>query len=291
MAMKRIMLLGAGGQVAQALRAETLPSDWKLAAYGRTECNITDHRAVQNAIQSFKPDFVINAAAMTNVDLCETNQEQAAFTNFEGPANLAAQCSAVDVPLLHLSTDYVFDGRESDHPYRPEDKMNPINVYGNTKLMGEESVRHEHAWHIILRTSLVFSALGSNVLTKTLQAIDKGDELKIPTDQIACPTYAPDLAKAIITMANAILLGKVDGFGTYHYCGEPAASRFDFVKSIADVYGKPSKITPAKLTDFPDKAPRPAYSALDSTKLRTVYGIEQNQWQTGLKEALQKLKT
>ncbi len=163
--MKRIMLLGAGGQMGQAVRAEPLPRDWELAALSRAECDITDHRGVHKAVQTFRPDLVINAAAMTAVDKCETEQDQAVATNFEGPANLAAQCSAIDAPLIHISTDYVFDGQDGEVPYKPDDKMNPLSIYGNTKMMGEESVRHELAFHVILRISSVFSAFGTNMLT------------------------------------------------------------------------------------------------------------------------------
>src|SRR5271168_5398764 len=148
MTQKRIMLLGANGQVGQALRAADLPADWELGAYGRAECDILDHRAVQNAVRVFKPDLIINAAAMTAVDKCETEEELAMAANFEAPANLAAQCASTDVPLIHISTDYVFDGTDGEIPYRHDSPMNPVNTYGYSKMMGEEAVRHELAWHV-----------------------------------------------------------------------------------------------------------------------------------------------
>lgn len=293
MVLKRIMLLGAAGQVGLALRHRSSLADWELGAFGHAECDITDHRAVQDAMQSFKPDLVINAAGMTNVDLCEKEQDRAVACNFEAPANLAAQCSVMDIPLIHLSTDYVFDGSESETPYKPDDKMNPLSVYGNTKMMGEESVRHEMAWHVILRISSVFSAFGNNLLTRTLKLIDERDELKIVTDQKSCPTHAAEVATALITMTNAILKGKTDGFGTFHLCGTPSVTRFEFVQEILNAYApftaRRPKIVPAKSADFPGTAIRPAYSALDCAKIGALYGITQKPWREGLADAMQML--
>jgi len=293
MATKRIMLLGATGQVGQALRAEPMPQDWQLAAFGRQECDITDHRAVKDKIHTIKPDIVINAAAMTAVDKCETEQDAAMAANFDGPANLAAQCSAIDAPLIHLSTDYVFDGTESERPYRPDDAMSPLSVYGHSKMMGEEAIRHGHPWHVILRISSVFSAYGTNLLTKMIQSIETRDELKIVTDQKSCPTPAQDVARGIITIAGAILGGKSNGFGTFHLCGTPAAVRIEFMQAIMDAYApytaRRPKILPALSSDFPGFAERPAYSALDCTKTREIYGIEQRPWRDGLNEAMQLL--
>ncbi len=294
MAVNRIMLLGANGQIGQALRAEPLPADWQLGVYGHAECDITNHRATQQTIRNFKPDLVVNAAAMTAVDQCEKEPDKAVAANFEAPANLAAQCSAIDVPLIHLSTDYVFDGDNGNVPYKPDAPMNPLGIYGNTKMMGEESVRHELAWHVILRVSSVFSAFGANILTKTLKMLDEKDELKFVNDQISSPTYAPDIAKTIIVMAEAILRGHSGGFGTFHLCGEPPCSRYDLVQAIMEAYAphttrRPS-ILPAATADFPGFAARPAYSVLDCSSLRAVYGIEQKPWREGLAEAMQKLK-
>jgi dTDP-4-dehydrorhamnose reductase len=292
MGSKRIMLLGAGGQVGQALRAETLPVDWQLGAYSRNECDITNHRQVREVIQSFKPDIVINAAAMTAVDKCETEQDAARAANFDGPANLAAQCSAIDAPLIHLSTDYVFDGSEA-RPYRPDDLMNPLSFYGESKMMGEEALRHESHSHVILRISSLFSQYSSNLLTKALQNIDTRDEMKIVTDQKSCPTYAPDVAKALIKIADAILRGKTNGFGAYHYCGEGPVNRLEFTQAIMDAYAPHTKrrpvMLPALSADFPGFAVRPPYSVLDCAKTASVYGIQQRPWREGLAEAMQVL--
>jgi len=290
MAAKRIMLLGAGGQIGLALRAQPLPADWELAAYGRSECDITNHGVVQSAIRNFKPNIVINAAAMTAVDKCETDRPQAIAANFDAPANLAAQCSVADIPLIHLSTDYVFDGEGRNTPYGEDDEVDPLSVYGDSKMMGEEAVRHSHPWHVILRTSSVFSAFGTNLLTRTLHALDTRDELKIVTDQKSGPTAAQDVAKALVVMTDAILRGKSNGFGTFHLCGAPPATRLEFVQAIMDAYAphttRRPTILPALTSDFPGFAPRPAYSVLDCSKILRIYGIAQNAWRDGLAEAM-----
>jgi dTDP-4-dehydrorhamnose reductase len=285
--MKRILLLGATGQVGQAIQRE--PHGWELAAYGSKDVDITDHGDTQKAIRAFKPDLIINAAAMTNVDQCEHEPERARAVNFDAVANLAAQCSVLDIPLIHLSTDYVFDGRETT-PYTPDSQMSPLSIYADTKMMGEMALRHELAWHVILRISSIFSALGTNLLTRALANLFKNDEIKIVADQISCPTYAPDLAKALIKMTNDILHGMHNAYGTFHYCGSPAATRLEFVQAIMEAYTpfteKRPHILAAKSSDFPGFAERPAYSVLDCEKIRAIYGIEQRLWHEGLTEAM-----
>ncbi len=293
MSEKRIMLLGANGQIGQAFRAEALPADWQLGAYGHAELDIANHQAVRNAVIDFKPELIINAAAMTNVDAAEKDHQQALAVNFEALANIAALCSARDILCIHLSTDYVFDGQDGETPYTVDNQMHPLNAYGETKMMGEEALRHELAWHVILRVSSVFSAFGNNILTKLIGWIDERDEMKIVTDQKSCPTYAPDIAKALITMTTAMLKGKVDGFGTFHLCGAPAATRFEFMQAIMEAYApftdKRPGITPVLSADLPGFAPRPAYSVLDCAKISRVYGIEQKPWRESLNEAVKLL--
>lgn len=291
--MKRILLFGAHGQVGQALQAEALPAGWVLGAFGRSACDLTDHAATQKAIAEFKPSLVINAAAMTNVDACEREPDAAMKANFDAVANLAAQCSTRDIPVIHLSTDYVFDGRDGGIPYAEDAQMNPLNVYADTKMMGEMALRQELAWHVILRVSSIFSAFGQNILTRTLAMLSQKDELKIVTDQTSCPTYAPDLAQALVTMAEAILRGHYNAFGTFHYCGEPAATRLEFAQAVMAAYAphtpRRPRILPALSSDFPGFAERPAYSVLDCRKIAATYGIAQSPWRDGITEAITKL--
>ena len=290
---KRILLLGAAGQMGQAIAHEPTPAKSEIIACNRTECDIADLDSLRRAIQRHKPDLVINLAAMTAVDVCEKEKDMARAINFEGPTNLAALCLATDTPLIHISTDYVFDGRDGEIPYTTEFPMNPLSAYGETKMLGEEAIRHQLPWHVILRVSSVFSAYASNIFTKAIKSIDEKDELKIVTDQKSCPTHAPEIAKAILHMATEILGGKSDGFGTFHFCGANPANRLEFVQTIMDAYApftsrRPS-ILPALSSDFPGLAERPAYSVLDCEKIARVYGIQQKPWQDGIKAAMQTL--
>lgn len=287
------MLLGANGQVGQALRAEPLPADWELRPYARQELDITDHMAVQAAMHDYRPDVIINPAAVTNVDAAQHDPQLALAVNFDAIANFAAQCSAMDIPFIHLSTDYVFDGRDGEVPYKPDDKVNPINIYGDSKFMGEEALRHELAWHVILRVSSVFSVFSKNLLTGILGSIDTQDEIRAAEDQICAPTYAPDIAKGILAIVSAILKGQHNIYGTYHLCGTPAVTRLEFVQTIMDAYApytqKRPRITPVSVHDTQGKAPRPAYSVMDCAKTQAVFGVVQRDWRIGLGEALEAL--
>jgi dTDP-4-dehydrorhamnose reductase len=290
MTTKRILLFGGSGQIGQALRAEPLPAGWTLAAPPRAECDITDHSRMRDTVQAFKPDLIINSAAMTNIDQCQADLDAALAVNFEAAAALTAQCSANDVPLIQLSTDYVFDGQDGEVPYKPDDLMNPLNIYGQSKYMGEEAVRHDLPFHVILRVSAVFSAFGKNILTRVLETIEAGDEAKFPVGQKACPTYAPEIAKALITMTNAILGGKSNGFGIFHFCGEGPANRLEFAQSVMDAYlpytARRPKLLPAT---EPQAVPRPAYSVLDCRKILDIYGIAQKPWRDSLPLAIEAL--
>lgn len=288
--MKRVLLLGAGGQVGQALLAEPSPTAFSFIPRTHSECDITDHAATQKALNELKPDLIINAAAMTNVDQCERERERAVAINFEGPANLAAQCAARDIPLIHLSTDYVFDGKDGEIPYGEDVQMCPLSVYADTKMMGEIAVQQGLAWHVIVRASSIFSAFGENLLTRSLGMLAKNDELKIVRDQKWCATYAPDLAKALISIAADLLRGKHGGYGLFHYCGDGVVTRLEFVEAVMEAYkpytSRRPRLMPALSSDFPGYAERPPYSVLDCRKIKAIYGISQKPWREGLSEAM-----
>ncbi|OYV50980.1 MAG: hypothetical protein B7X10_00985, partial [Burkholderiales bacterium 21-58-4] len=212
------------------------------------------------ALPTTKPDLVINSAAMCDSEACERDPHLAAEINFHAVAHIAGQCDTINAPLIQISTDYVFDG-EKGEPYLTDDPMNPINVYGQTKMMGEEAARHGLHWHVIVRTSLVFSAFGQNVLTRTLRQIDTQDEIQAVTDQKANPTSAEAVAEALMVIGGAILRGKGDGFGTFHICGEPAVTRYEFLQAIMQAYApfteRRPKLTPISSADIPNRVPRP----------------------------------
>lgn len=290
MSKHRILIFGGSGQVGQAFcNSDNLPSGWHIAAPSRGECDLMNPADIARAVREHAPGLVINAAAMVNPDDCEAHPDMAREINFHAVANIAAQCDTASAPLIHLSTDYVFDGSDIGRPYEPDDAMNPVNVYGQTKMMGEEAVRHSLYWHVILRTSLIFSAYGQNTLTRALRQIDTQDEATAAIDIKTCPTGANSVADALITIGGAILKGKGNGFGTFHICGEPPATRFEFLQAVMEAYAPYTEARPTLLPISgaqPGRALRPAYTAMNCDKARAVYGIEQRAWRDDLATAI-----
>ena len=294
---QRIMLLGAAGQVGQAVQhlasQKLLPADWVLQIFSRADVNITDPAMLRTAIQSTKPNLVINASGMTNVDEAEKNEALATAVNFHAVAQMAGQCAALDIPLIHLSTDFVFDGRKTE-PYTTDDQMNPINMYGATKMMGEEALRQEHPFHVIVRTSSIFGPFRRNILTTALALIEEKEELRIVTDLMSTPTSSIELAKAVVSIGQQLLHGKADGYGTFHLCGTPAASRYDFVAEVMKAYephtARRPNLVGTVCAEYGEHVRRPAYSVLDCSKIKTVYGIEQRPWRDSLADAIDMLK-
>lgn len=288
--MKRILVFGSGGQVGQALFSLAHPTDLDLIPCPRAMCDLTDHAATQKKLNETRPDLVINAAAMTNVDACEKDRAAAEAANFAAPANLAAQCATRDIPLIHLSTDYVFDGKDGDVPYAEDAAMNPLSVYADTKMTGEIAIQQSLAWHVILRVSSVFSAYGQNIMVRALANLASRDELRLVTDQISCPTYAPDIAETLLTIARGIFQGVHGTYGLFHYCGTPAVNRLQFVEAIMKAYEsytpKRPHLLPARSSDFPGFAERPSYSVLNCDKIKRIYGIGQKDWRAGVTETL-----
>jgi len=288
--MHRLMLFGAAGQVGQEVLRQPLPAGCgSLHAYNQNEIDITRQDDVRQAIQTVRPDLVINAAGMTNVDGAEKDKQTAYAVNGEAPGSIAAICAENDIPMIHLSTDYVFRG-DRDIPYRPDDALDPVNVYGRSKMMGEEAVRQATPKHVIIRLSSVFSIFGRNILTNTITLIEERDELKMVNDQVACPTPAASVAETLICMSEAILMGKKDGFGTYHYCGTPPCSRYEFTRAIlklcAPFTSRCPVITPVSSDIYAHLAPRPRRSVLDCGKIGRDYGILQPSWQEGFGETV-----
>ncbi len=291
---QRVMFFGAPGQIGQAFQYvwKSLPQRplWELGLFGRQECDIGNPVELKTVMQNFRPDLVINAAGLTRVDVAEQDEKTATEVNFHAVAGMAAQCSALDVPLIHLSTDYVFDGQKTT-PYLPDDPMNPINTYGASKMMGEEALRHELAWHVILRVSSVFSAFHRNILTNTIQLIDKNDALRMVADTLSAPTPATHIVRALISMGQQILGGKTDGFGTFQLCGTPPCSRLEWAQAVLKAYEpyttRRPTIEPTTSAAFAAPAQRPAYTVMDCAKIKEIYGVEQRPWQEGLDEAME----
>jgi dTDP-4-dehydrorhamnose reductase len=275
--MTRLLILGAQGQVGRALVARAGPAGIPHVALGRADCDITDLLALERAVQTSR--MVINCAAYTSVDRAETEAEEAYRVNTVGVENLAKVCAAAGIPLVHLSTDHVFDGA-SPRPAREDDPTGPLNVYGRSKLGGEIAVRTCLESHIILRTSWIFSANGQNFVKTVIRLAHGQAQLPIVDDQVGGPTAADDLAKAILGIVTASIEPRFADWGTYHFSGAPAVSRYEFARAILADSG--AVVLPVATPDYPTLARRPANSVFDCGRIFRVFGIRQPDWRIAL---------
>lgn len=272
-----ILITGAGGQVGYELARAR--SDHLLVALGRSQLDITRPLQIEEAFASHRPDLVINAAAYTQVDRAEHEAELAFRINRDGVADLAFRCQEANIPLLHISTDYVFDGSKRG-PYVETDSIAPLGIYGESKAEGEAVLHGTLEKHIILRTSWVFSATGANFVKTMLRLGKERDHLGIVDDQHGCPTSAHSIAETLLTIANRYLDGETIAWGTYHYCNQPGTTWYRFAVEIfrqAGGYDK-LKVEPIATSEFPTPAQRPYNSVLDSSKIRDSLGIEPADW-------------
>lgn len=282
-----ILITGGNGQVATALHQHKLARELQITACTREEMDICDITSIQHALTNFNPDIIINTAAYTAVDMAEQETETCLRTNHMGAKHLAIACKKQQIPLIHLSTDYIFDGTKN-FPYREDDAATPINFYGKSKWLGEQAVREHSEQHIILRVSGVFGEHGNNFLKTMLRLAKEKKELRIVADQITCPTYAGDIAGAIFTLLKQELR-----WGTYHYCSAPPASWHQFATAIIHAAQHQHSILTEEIkaittAEYPTAAKRPAYSVMDCSKIKNDYGITQPSWLDAVRGALAK---
>jgi len=283
-----ILLVGAGGQVGISLQQQ-MPKNVNLLSLDRHKLDITDSKAVSAAISHFQPDWIINAAAYTAVDTAESEPEIAFAINRDGAANLARAAEAVNACMIQISTDYVFDGTQT-RPYRPDDPVNPINVYGESKLAGEEATKKIMGHDLlILRTAWVYAPHGKNFLTTMLRLMKERNELRIVEDQIGTPTSAS-------TLANVILRGIANNVtGTHHWTDAGIASWYDFACAIqefaqdAELFLGECHLSPIHTSEYPTPAKRPMYSVLDKSAFRQAINMEGLQWRKALQVAISRL--
>lgn len=280
-----VLITGAGGQLGRGLIA-LVPNNAMVRALSHAQLDIADPRAVETALRDFRPEVLINAAGFTRVDDAESEPEAAERANATGPAVLAAACRAAGTWLVHVSTDYVFDGEQA-RPYTPDDPPNPLSVYGRTKLAGELAVARElPSRSTVLRTSWVYSADGRNFLTTMLRLMRNRAQLTIVSDQIGAPTSVPGLARALWAFALRPLSGR------YHWCDSGVASWYDFAVAIAEeavslgVLGSSPAIVPIASADYPTRARRPPCSLLDKRDTERLLGLTARHWRTALRETL-----
>lgn len=283
----KVLLTGANGQLGRTLQ-KIHPSCWALTALGRAHLDITDATAVQQCVEALRPEWIINAAAYNAVDLAEQEQSRAFAVNAQGPLNLAQAANEVGARLVHVSTDYVFDG-QARQPYSEHAATDPLNAYGRSKLQGEQGVLKAQPQALVLRTAWVYSALGANFVAAMLSAAERGQTLRVVDDQTGAPTFADDLANVIIQLAQRPGMAG----GIYHFSGATALTRYDFARAILETAdrirpglhhaphdlrmrdnlrdgNRVSLLQPISSSDYPSEAVRPQYSVLNCSKMAAL---------------------
>ena len=290
----RVLVIGRSGQLGRSLVEAELPPSISLSAVGRPDCDVSDPASVARLIDRINPALVINAAGYTAVDRAETEEAQAFAINADGPVNVGSVCAGLGVPVIHISTDYVYDGTKAS-PYVESDPVGPINVYGRSKLAGEQRLAEAQPKHIILRTAWVYSPFGSNFVKTMLRLAEDRPTLRVVADQTGNPTYAPHLADAVLTIATQILGGdgSEDRWGTYHAAATGETSWFGFAADIFARSGalgeKAPDLVPIAAAEYETAAARPADSRLDCTKLHSTFGIALPHWTEGVAAAVGRL--
>ncbi len=279
----RLLVFGKTGQVATEL-ARLAPDAVFL---DRAGADLSDPAACAAAIHAHRPDAVINAAAYTGVDKAENDEELAALINGAAPGEIAGACAERGIPMVHLSTDYVFDGGGAT-PFLPTDPTGPLGAYGRTKLLGEVAIARAGGVHAILRTSWVFSAHGGNFVKTMLRLSETRDALSVVNDQTGGPTPADAIAAACLRIAET-LAGNPDKGGIYHFSGAPDVSWKDFADAIFAEAGRRVVVTGIRSGDYPTPAARPMNSRLDCTTTGQVFGIARPVWRDGLARVLAEL--
>ena len=285
----RILITGGSGQVGHCLKAQ-LEGCAELSVPDSSALNIADRRSVRQAVETFRPDYIINAAAYTAVDKAENDAERAFAVNRDGARHLAEAAEAAGAVMLHISTDYVFDGA-GGAPYDEAAPTAPQNIYGASKLAGEQAVLAACRRAVVMRTSWVFGANGQNFVKTMLRLGRERDSLGIVADQYGAPTAAADIAAALITIVRRHTPEQLaERAGIYHYCGSPYASWFEFAETIfaeaaaQGVLAKIPAVKPIATADYPTPAKRPADSRLDCGKIRVVFGIGPCDWHSALSD-------
>jgi dTDP-4-dehydrorhamnose reductase len=290
----KILVLGSKGQLGRCLNDQLDNRDHNVIYTSREQIDVGAIEATKSQILEIKPDVVINATAYTAVDKAEEEQEKAALINHLAVANIAHTCSQLGCWLVHVSTDYVFDGT-STVAYKEEDKTNPQGVYGDTKLKGELAIQSSGCRHIIIRTAWVFSEYGNNFLKTMLRLSAERSELRIVGDQFGCPTYAQDIANAIVVILESLKSKELNS-GLYHFGGNVCCSWAEFAHAIFDealelkvIASKPNVVA-ITTKEFPTLAKRPAQSQLNSNKITTNFGIDSSDCMAGIRSSLTAIK-
>ena len=294
----KTLILGSNGQLGHSLKKQSYGLKKDFIFSTRNECNINDFDETIDYIETIRPEIIINCAAYTAVDKAETEIELADKTNHQAVKNISNICKKKGIIFIHISTDYVFHFMSSDIKKKPiieSDFTNPKSIYGQSKLKGEKAIIDSGCSFLILRTSWVFSEFGNNFLKTIIKIANKDEDLKIVDDQVGCPTYAPDIADAIIAVIKSIESDR-DSFvsGVFNFASKNPVSWFQFAKFIFFVakdypVTQPNKIIPIKSSEYQALAPRPKYSVLSSKKIQKYFKIVIPSWENGVKNSLKNL--
>lgn len=284
----RILLFGPSGQVGTEIQRRVQKAGAEIIAVGREVCDLAERGAARTVLKTAECDAVINAAAYSAVDKAQAERRLAEAVNAFSPGEIARACAARALPLIHFSTDYVFDGAAS-RPYVETDPTGPINVYGETKLNGEEGVASAEGAHAIIRTSWVFSAHGGNFVKTMLRLAGEKPVVRVVADQRGKPTAAGDLADAALSIVR-VLKDDASKTGLYHYAGDEATSWAGFADAIFRAAGLEATVARITAAEYPTPARRPAYSVLDTEKVKEVFGIAPPSWRASLKDVVRELK-
>tara|TARA_R110000744_G_scaffold89196_1_gene173537 strand:+ start:5699 stop:6550 length:852 start_codon:yes stop_codon:yes gene_type:complete len=283
--MINVLVTGGNGQLATCIREYSKDQkDLNFLFVDSGQLDITDYNAVHTFFKKENISFCINCAAYTAVDQAETDKGIAEKVNVIGAKNLSQICKLFNAILIHISTDFVFDGMKATL-YTEQDIVEPISVYGHTKLQGEIAIAESWEKHIIIRTSWLYSEYGNNFLKTMLRLGAERDSLGVVADQIGTPTYAVDLAKVIITIINKAN----PEFGIFHYSNEGVASWYDFAEAIFDISKTKVELSPIRTEAYPTPAKRPSFSVMDKAKIKSSLGIKIPYWRESLKECLLKI--
>lgn len=277
-----ILVTGSNGQLGKELQqlADQYPQ-FNFIFASREDLKLHHYGLVENFFIATKPQYCINCAAYTAVDKAESEQDMAMLVNGEAVGHLAAICNKYDTKFIHISTDYVFDG-ESETPYKENDVTGPINTYGRSKLLGEQLCMREDADAIIIRTAWVYSSFGHNFVKTMMRLMNERNELNVVDDQIGSPTYAADLAKAILDIISS---GKWES-GIYHYSNEGKISWYEFAMAIKEITGSKAVIHPIETAQYPTPARRPKFSLLNKAKIKSTYSVAVPGWRVSLSKCI-----
>ena len=289
-----IIVTGSKGMLGRDLSTRLKASGLYVKGFDIDDLDITLPDDILPYFKPFKPDIVVNCAAYTAVDKAESEPEMAFAVNKDGPSNLARACRELGIPLVHISTDYVFDGK-ANRPYREDDPVNPIGIYGQSKCEGEKAVRSQIREHLIIRTSWLYGVHGHNFVKTIFRLCREKKELRVVSDQRGCPTWTGDLSDALVSLVDRVRQNKNDiPWGTYHFCGKGKTTWHGFTEKIVEL-AKPhtslkiENVEPITTAEYPTPAQRPANSVLDCSLIANTFNITPLPWENSLSRAISAL--